>query len=369
MKTIYSENTHGIIKRVQGSVFAYQGWPTVARDENGTLYAVVSGFRAQHVCPFGKTCMHISKDNGKTWTPPIVINDTYMDDRDAGIVYMGNGRMLVSWFTHSDDFYNTVLREGIIKDTIPATRQMVIGALEDYKALPEEDKKGGSYVRISEDYGVTWSDIIQVPISAPHGPNVCKDGTLIYLGNKSYIDGIHPNNSDPDDVCAFYRSEDGGYTWKEVHVFNMTEKGLEKNAFCEAHVVELPNGRLYGAFREDRTFTIFTTYSDDGGKTWSDITPTGVKGAPPHLLVHSSGALIMSFGRRCEPFGEFAWVSYDGGMTWEEEHAIDVNTDNGDLGYPATVELDDGSLITVYYQIYPGDKKTSLLYTKWSLNK
>ena len=37
MNTIYPEATHGIVNRVQGSVFGYQGWPTVARDENGTL--------------------------------------------------------------------------------------------------------------------------------------------------------------------------------------------------------------------------------------------------------------------------------------------------------------------------------------------
>ena len=64
MKTIYSEKIHNTINRVQGSLFGYQGWPTVARDENGTLYAVISGFRLQHVCTFGKTVMHISKDNG-----------------------------------------------------------------------------------------------------------------------------------------------------------------------------------------------------------------------------------------------------------------------------------------------------------------
>ena len=163
MNTIYPEATHGIVNRVQGSIFGYQGWPTVARDENGTLYAVVSGFRVQHVCPFGKTVMYISKNNGKTWTPPIVINDTYMDDRDAGIVYLGNGKLVVSWFTHSPYYYQNRWREGIIKYAGDNARQMVTGALEDYDALPEEVRKGGSYVRISEDYGVTWGDIIKCP--------------------------------------------------------------------------------------------------------------------------------------------------------------------------------------------------------------
>ena len=110
--------------------------------------------------------MHISKDNGKTWTPPIVINDTYMDDRDAGIVYLGNGKMVVSWFTHSAHFYKNYLYDWIVSDVAyasPAALNMVKGALEDYDALPDCDKVGGSYVRVSEDYGVTWSDIIRVP--------------------------------------------------------------------------------------------------------------------------------------------------------------------------------------------------------------
>ena len=34
--------THGVVNRVQNSLFGYQGWPSVARDENGTLYAVAS---------------------------------------------------------------------------------------------------------------------------------------------------------------------------------------------------------------------------------------------------------------------------------------------------------------------------------------
>ena len=105
MNTIYPEVTHGIVNRVTGSIFGYQAWGTVARDEEGTLYTVTSGFRVSHICPFGKTVMYISKNEGKTWSPPIVINDTYLDDRDAGIVSLGGGRLLVTWFTHPTDVY------------------------------------------------------------------------------------------------------------------------------------------------------------------------------------------------------------------------------------------------------------------------
>ena len=60
-------------------------------------------------------------------------------------------------------------------------------------------------------------------------------------------------------------------------------------------------------------------------------------------------------------------VSYDFGETWSDEYILDERAKDGDLGYPASVELDDGSILTVYYQKYPNDVKCSILYTKWSL--
>ena len=95
MQIIKPKTQHGIVNRATDTVFGYQAWPTVMRDENGTLYVVASGCRAGHICPFGKTVMYKSYDGGAIWTSATVINDTRLDDRDAGILYMGNGRMLV----------------------------------------------------------------------------------------------------------------------------------------------------------------------------------------------------------------------------------------------------------------------------------
>ncbi len=377
MNIITPERVHGIVNRAQGSVFCYQGWPTVARDENGVLYAVASAFRVSHVCPYGKTALYISRDNGKTWTPPFVINDTYLDDRDAGILYMGNGRMLVTWFTHSADSYQTTWFEGIRNRTERATLNAAMGLLAGYDFLPEEDRRGGSYIRISEDYGVTWSDRIRVPVSAPHGPNLCRDGSLIYLGKEMWAaDEI------PAGCIAAYKSSDGGYTWTKLGVLSFPE-GTKPDNFHEPHVIELPDGRLLGMIRAqgdgivggrfqgdgwDYTgYTLYSTVSEDGGKTWSEMTPTGLSGNPGHLLLHSSGALILTYGRRETPYGERAAVSYDLGRTWADEYIIDDRSDTHDLGYPSTVELDDGSLFSVYYQKCEGDSYCSTLCTNWKL--
>lgn len=365
MKTIRPECTHGIVNRVHNSLFAYQAWPTVAQDENGTLYAVASGFRIRHVDPFGKTVMYISRNGGKTWTPPIVINDTYLDDRDAGIVYLGNGNLLVSWFTRNAEEYSSENYKRMIEAASAAGRTTIKGGMEASAQLPEEVKTIGSYVRLSEDYGVTWGQTYALPVTAPHGPSLCKDGSLIYLGTEHRPVGqrIGPAQN------KLFRSRDEGKTWQEVSTVQTPGWLKEGERFCEPHVLELSDGTILGAVRvEGRTpFTMATALSRDGGESWTEFVCTDVSGAPPHLLQHSSGAIICTFGRREPPYGEYAIVSHDMGKTWTEEYVIDDNTDSRDLGYGSTVELADGSLLSVYYQRCPGDDYPSILYTRWKL--
>lgn len=370
MKTIYPEVTHGIVNRAQNSVFSYQAWPSIARDENGTLYVVASGFRVSHICPFGKTVMYISKDGGKTWTPPIIINDTYMDDRDAGILYMGGGRLLVSWFTHSASAYTTNWKESIEKMTSPVSHDAVMGMLNGYRHLPEKEQLSGSYVRVSEDYGVTWGETTYIPVCAPHGPGLCKDGSLVYLGVQMYGEDRDQYFHAGEARC--YRSEDGGHTWDLASRIE-PPAWLKDGAWLdEPHVLELPDGRLIGAFRIEGPFTLAVAFSEDGGRTWSDVEDIGVCGSPPHLMLHSSGALICTYARRdSELCGECAIVSYDFGRTWESYCVLDdrASARGEDLGYSATVELDDGSLMTIYYQKYEDDLNCSILYTRWNLEQ
>ena len=58
----------------------------------------------------------------------------------------------------------------------------------------------------------------------------------------------------------------------------------------------------------------------------------------------------------------------DGGTTWGDAMILRADAPNGDLGYPATVQLDDGMLLTVYYQVEPPDEMTSLMLTRWRLD-
>ena len=41
--------------------------------------------------------------------------------------------------------------------------------------------------------------------------------------------------------------------------------------------------------------------------------------------------------------------SFDGGETWDTNHVLVDNEVDGDGGYPASVVLEDGNILTVYY--------------------
>ncbi len=76
--------------------------------------------------------------------------------------------------------------------------------------------------------------------------------------------------------------------------------------------------------------------------------------------------------------GHRACLSHDGGASWDTGNEIVLRDDapdmelpwpaTWDLGYPASVELAPGELLTVYYQIAPPDLKPRIQATRWSLS-
>lgn len=355
----------GIVSRNSEGLFRYQAWPTVCRD-GSRIYAACSGHRLAHICPFGKDLLYHSDDGGKTWSAPRIVNDTPLDDRDAGITALGGGKLLLTWFNHPRAFY--LDRRGKLgRDAFGGAEGLTDAMLDVWAAMPDEHDRPGSYLRLSADRGASWGPAIHAPVTSPHGPLLLSDGRLLWLG-KEFFSGQYETGA----IYAF-ESRDGGESWQMLAQLE-TPEGFDLPDLHEPHAAELPDGRIMGVIRVQhryddgrRVFTAAKCFSDDGGKTWTRPELTGVNGSPPHLLVHSSGAVVMVYGRREAPFGERARVSLDGGATFGDELVIGDEAESSDLGYPSSVELDDGRILTVYYQKLPGDPYASILYTVWDL--
>lgn len=360
---------HGVVYAIPGDFFGYFGWPTIARCHNGDLVVVASGFRNQHVDPFGRTVLLRSYDEGRTWTTPQVINDLPIDDRDAGIVNLGGGRLLVSWFTSDTTRYAVATQYEEMGDP-----EAVGHYRAGFRRLTRAnlDHWLGSWTRLSEDNGATWSEPLHVPVTAPHGPiYLPEEDALLYLGKLF----THERRKE----IQALRSEDRGHTWHYLGTVPLHPQTVPEH-YHEPHVVALSDGRLLGLIRiqehgEAPTladtgiphFSMGQTISEDGGRTWTTVEPLGFHGSPPHVIRHSSDALVAVYGYRLAPYGERAMVSYDDGASWEAGYVLRDDGPDGDLGYPASVELSDGSLLTVYYQKREAGEPCSLLWTRWSL--
>jgi hypothetical protein len=231
-------------------------------------------------------------------------------------------------------------------------------------------KYEGSWTRISHDGGKTWSAPRSCPVNSPHGPIVLKDGTLFYLGKQFPVNGVAPKG----DIQAAI-SRDQGETWELLGCCPLPA-GFGTGNVHEPHVCEMPDGRLVGHIRVEGNgdgmsdgISIWQSESTDGGMTWTEPFRLPLDGTPPHLLMHSSGALICSYGYRQAPFGQRVIISLDEGRTWDHHMVLRDDGPGGDLGYPATVELADGRLITVYYQAAIFGDPTGIMYTHWELPK
>jgi Neuraminidase (sialidase) len=345
----------------------YHGWSTVAQRQNGELWVTWSGGRVAHVCPFGRVDAMTSTDEGASWTFPRVLLDSATDDRDSGVLETAKGTLIVSTFT------SLAYEEHLAKATAFAdhtdkgwiSKSMPQDQFAKWRAahlrLNDTDRKAelGEWIIRSTDGGKSWSTRIPTVVNSPHGPIQLKDGRLLYAGKKLWAE---------DKKIGVAESRDDGHTWQWLAEIP-TRQG-DKNAYHELHAVEATDGTLIAQIRNhneaDKGETL-QTESKDGGKTWTEPHCIGVWGLPSHLLRLRDGRLLMSYGHRRKPFGNQARLSTDNGKTWGEPILLSGDGKSGDLGYPSTVELEDGTLLTVWYESMTEPKLAVLRQAKWRL--
>ena len=350
----------------------YHGWPTIARRANGELWVTWSGGRESHVCPFGQVHAMTSRDEGATWTWPRVLLDSAIDDRDSGVIETAKGTLLVTTFTSLG--YESSMK---LAESGKPTPFVNAGNLPKWKAvharLNDEERKAelGQWLIRSTDGGKTWSTRLPTVVNSPHGPTQLRDGRLLYVGKQLWTD---------DKKIGVCESSDDGVTWRWLGGIPTRKGDSAKGGYHELHAVEAADGTLIAQIRNHNKANADETLqseSTDGGKTWSEPHAIGVWGLPSHLLKLRDGRLLMTYGHRRQPYGNQARLSTDNGKTWSEAMIISGDGKGVDLGYPSTVELGDGSLLTVWYEsmnpganwkeVHEGHSPAVLRLARWTL--
>ena len=348
----------------------YAGWSTVARRANGELWVTWSGGRDGHVCPMGQVRAMTSRDDGATWTYPRVLLDSPTDDRDSGVLETAKGTLLVTTFTslaYEDHLAKSVMYMPVAGKSSamrPMPPEVVARWQATQKRLTADERQAelGEWVLRSTDGGLNFSARIATIVNSPHGPLQLKDGRILYIGKELWT---------KNQRIGAVESKDDGLSWNWLSEIPGRPGDDVERDYHELHAVESDDGRIVAQIRHqgkvDKNWTL-QTESTDGGKTWT-IPRAITFGIPSQLLKLRDGRLLMTYGHRRLPFGNQARLSADHGRTWSEPMIVSGDGTVGDLGYPSTVELADGTLLTVWYENMKGLDRAVLRQAKWQLIK
>lgn len=356
---------------------SYHGWPTVGRREDGELLVGVSAGRERHVCPFGQVHLLRSTDNGKSWSRPEILANGPLDDRDAGILVTRKGTVLVNWFTsvawlrrleQVDAGEENPKAAALAEDDGFLSRCRKVRSLLAGHRIEAEL---GVWMVRSTDGGKSWSEKRRIlgGAGSPHGPTELEDGRLLFVGNWKADPADENAESRERSLVGAMISEDDGISWRRLGDVPL-RAGDERGNYHEPHAVQAADGRIVVHIRnhnEQDKGQVLQSESLDGGQTFSVPRNTGLVGLPAHLLKLRDGRLLSTFGYRILPYGNRVSLSKDHGKTWGEPLVLDEKPVARDLGYPSSVELDDGSIYSVWYEKLPGDAQASVQGAHWSL--
>lgn len=303
-----------------------QGYfPVAIRLHDGRIAVVMRG-GAGHLGLAGRLDMIFSSDEGQTWSKPVVVNDSPIDDRNPALGVAKDGTLVVGfWRTATYD--------------------------EAGKYNPKlTDKERSTWVTRSKD-GLAWSepariDVRDIELGSPFGRMITLPDGAMLMAIYGYQTRAAGEKVPGDRNHSYiYRSTDDGRTWKRL-----SEIGDGMQQLNETALERMPDGRILAAMRS-RAGEVWLSESADSGATWAptrQLTPVNVH--PADLLLLPDGRVLMTVGNRVGPTGVLGMVGDSRGQfDFEKRFALVDDALGRDCGYPSSIALKDGRVLTLYY--------------------
>lgn len=366
---------HGILYR---DPHAYCAHPHAVLTRSGTLAVVFNKAPRRKAIlhppqdPLFMNLVTRSEDGGRSWSAPEVVPDyRWTGVESTCLTELSDGRLMLN------QWIGEWLPLGLAK-TLGDRTDLVfpnqLGArwaqspefgggapLGDdlEREFPWARGRGATYAHFSSDEGRSFTTSVEID-TAPFSGGYAKSGGLQLADGRILVP--------LSDVYHFRRvflveSADGGATWSAPRLL----AELPGSEFEEPAIHRCPSGKLVMILRDNGRRELHRIVSHDDGRSWSSPSPIGLKGYPAHLLQLHDGRLLMTYGWRYPDYGIRAVWSDDEAETWSET-IVSIRDGMGspNLGYPATVQLPDGELLTIYYG-EDGDGTTAILMTRWTL--
>jgi hypothetical protein len=305
----------------------HRAWPGAAIAANGDLVVAYKEGSTHHLVDDEVAFVTRSSDGGRTWERRAVAGLPGHGYWTAhGLTCLSNGDLLlrINFGRHGDRTPENPRgrwSRGVMTRSSDHGRQwLAFGPVAD---LPPLDP------RMHLSYGRSWelsnSRIIAPFYGMPRGST----------------------DSSARSVAIAY-SSDGGLTWGDSVVVHDHHK--DPSLCCsETDLLKLPDGRLMAMSRANAKLSLYRAFSEDEGRTWSALEPTGLPGQCPAVLMLQSGNVLCLYRDITEgQIGMGVGISRDLGQTWEAVGHL-YRGPNKDCAYPSPVLLADGTIFTPYY--------------------
>jgi len=222
----------------------YPGWPWVARAHNQRLVCVFRDDGVHGFSPTGKVMWTESQNEGKSWAAArVVADDEGVDDRNAAVVELSDGTLMVCYNTYtrsqvsrpmvtwSKDDGATWSKPVLIAAVDARTRGAPIVLASGVIFIPIYKAPGnGSIAARSSDAGKTWE-----LSSVPDVPGFVGDEWSVLELEKDRIVGIIRNNGSGDGYFWKTESRDGGQTWDPPAKTNVQSARAPSPAHLDRH--------------------------------------------------------------------------------------------------------------------------------------
>lgn len=212
-----------------------------------------------------------------------------------------------------------------------------------FKVGPSPDTWWGEVIE-SADGGVTWENRRKLPEGGigpvKNKPVQLSDGSIWC-----------PSSTEHDGWTVHIEvTEDLGATWRTIGPLNDKSRGA-----IQPSILQYGNGRMQMLCRnQNGRSDLWQTWSEDGGKTWSEFTSAGLPnpnaGTDAVTLADGRQLLVYNHTRRGRgfPIGRQMLnvaVSEDG-RQWSA--ALVLELARGEYSYPAVIQTDDGMVHFTY---------------------
>jgi len=289
----------------------HAGWPHVVELGNDHLLGV---YRRGQASMSGDGLIYKlrSTDGGQTWIDEGLVwqeNKPNWDYRGPFVTKMQNGTLVLNCvrFDHSD-------------------HDLPLYNIETGGYIPPEN-----LLSLSLDDGRTWSSPRVIPL--PSGLVGNCSSPVVELPDGQWMLPFETWKSYDDPAPVQQRamalwSKDKGATWNDVTTI---ADGLRHGRYYwDGRFVSLEGDQLLVLFWTYDVDTevylpIHYARSEDGGRTWTEPTPTNIKGQTSQAVPLDEERILAVYSdRESDAPGVYAVLSEDGGRTWHLETRVRV---------------------------------------------